>query len=40
MSDLRTSIEASIEDDKKNEDDAASEYRNLLAEIVKTRRDV
>jgi len=40
MEDLRTSIELSIEDDKKNEGDAEAEFKALAAEITKTRRDV
>jgi hypothetical protein len=40
MVDLRASIEASIEDDKKNEEEAIAEFKTLKAELIKTRKDV
>jgi len=37
---LRTSLEASLEDDKREEQDAISEYQTLKAEIASTRTNI
>jgi chaperonin cofactor prefoldin len=40
MESLRTSLEASIEDDKREEQDAIAEYQSLKAEIGSTRTNI
>lgn len=40
MEELRTSLEASIEDDKREEQEAIAEYQALKGEITTTRTNI